>query len=277
MRFPCTQVGTIAAILILAALPASAGTINLAWDPVPLTQGYRVYYGTTPGQYAFNVDVGPTTQTTLTGLADCTTWYVAVKAYNSQGEGPQFSNEVSGWSRPRVTAPTPVSEIQGAQFTMDVTGANFQSGASVTIDNPDVSLSQVSIVDCNNIQLLAEIEPVSGLQPARIGRYTLTVTNPDSIYGDGVDVFEVRVDPSRFDLDTSSAATQGRLDGRDTIWLSLRFGTQQGDPGYDPDSDFDGDGRVDGVDLAYFAGSLGKCWSASLWNWTAAACPAGLQ
>jgi hypothetical protein len=45
----------------------------------------------------------------------------------------------------------------------------------------------------------------------------------------------------------------------------------------DADDDFDGDGWVDGDDLAYIASNLGRCWSASAKNWSLSACPTGLQ
>ena len=70
------------AVLTLAAAPAGAGSMPLAWDPVDDEdlQGYRVYYGTAPGSYSDSVDVGNATSHTLTGLTDCTRYYVAVKA-----------------------------------------------------------------------------------------------------------------------------------------------------------------------------------------------------
>ena len=46
-------------------------------------------------------------------------------------------------------------------------------------------------------------------------------------------------------------------------------------PLYDPDFDFDGDGWVDGQDLAYLASNMGRCWDGAAW--TLAACPANLR
>ena len=56
----------------------------------------------------------------------------------------------------------------------------------------------------------------------------------------------------------------------DTVWLSRLFGNDETDPLWDPDFDFDGDGWIDGSDLAYLASNLGKCWSGT--GWTAQAC-----
>ena len=61
------------------------------------------------------------------------------------------------------------------------------------------------------------------------------------------------------------------------MYLSRQFGMRESNPNYDADDDFDGDGWVDGQDLAYIASNLGRCWSASTRSWTLAACPTGLQ
>ena len=47
-------------------------------------------------------DRGCKWQSTLVNLTPCTTYYIAVKAYNLGGESPEFSNEVQGWARPSV-------------------------------------------------------------------------------------------------------------------------------------------------------------------------------
>jgi len=64
--------------------------------------GYRIYYGTNPrtescpqGGYTENVDVGSSTQYTLTGLENNTTYYFSVTSYNSGKIESCFSEEVS--------------------------------------------------------------------------------------------------------------------------------------------------------------------------------------
>jgi hypothetical protein len=259
----------------VAANPAGAGQIHVAWDPVPGATGYKVYAGTSSGVYGSPV-TSSTTSAVLTNLADCQTWYVAVKAYNSAGESSQFSNELSGWPRPSVTAASPASILQGAQATIEITGANFQAGAAVEIDNIGVSPASVRVLSCNRMQLLATIEPTAeNVRAAEVGRFTVSVVNPDSVFGSRSEAFEVAINPARFDINKTDDATRGRIDGKDTVWLARLFGSREGTSSYDPDSDFDGDGWVDGVDLAHIASNLGRCWSGTAW--TVAACPASLQ
>jgi hypothetical protein len=264
-----------AVIFLTACATVHAGTINLAWDPVSGAAGYRVYYGSSSGSYSQSVDVGNNTQGTVT-VGDCQTWYLAVKAYNNAGESPNYSNEISGWAAPRVSSTTPSAAQQGAQLSLDVNGANFRSGAAVATDNPNVFLGAPSVQGCNRIQVATTIEPTAaGVRAAEAGALVVSVDNPDGTYDDGAGVFNVQVNPARFDLVAGAGPSQNRLDGRDTIMLSTLFGSRDGDAVYDPDADFDGDGWVDGQDLAYLAGNLGKCWNGS--NWTIQACPSSLQ
>lgn len=262
---------------VVSARQASAGDISVTWDPVTGAAGYHVYYGLQPGVYTNFVSAG-TNNTTITGLQNCQNYYVAVKAFNGAGESPDFSNEVTGWSRPIISSVTPAAATQGDQIVMDIMGSNFQNGASIDLGNPHVGLSSVTVLSCTHVQLLATVEPTAqNVRPAHVGKLDVTVLNPDDVYGLQAQGFEVLINPARFDINQSDPTTTNRIDGWDTIYLSRYFGLAESDPNYDPDHDFDGDGWVDGADLSFIASNLGKCWSASSKTWTTSACPADLQ
>lgn len=262
------------AISIAAVSAAQAGTIGVAWNAVAGASGYRVYYGNAPGHYTASKDVGSVTTASLSGLSDCADWYVAVKAYNGAGESTTFSPELEGWPRPTFNMPQTVAGKQGDQVVTQIHGSNFKPGARVTINNPRVRLNSVTVIDCNRIDVDAVIDPDGpGNRPAQSGLFTVSVDNPDGIYGLRNDGFEVEVDPSRFDVNQSTTATRGRLDGADTVWLSRLFSSHDGvDALYDPDFDFDGNGWIDGVDLNFLATNLGRCWNGTAW--TTQACSA---
>jgi hypothetical protein len=180
---------TLSFVCVLASLPAAAGTIGLAWDPVshPDLDGYRIYYGTSAGDYTDPIDLGTVTQHTLTGMSDCTTWYVAVKAFDTSGqESDAFSNEVAGWARPTVVNATPSSGEPGQRLDITVTGTNFQPGATVELSDPDLQVHSVTVNSCS--ELVVDVTIGSG---AAIGPVDIDVTNPDQVFGSGSGVFNV--------------------------------------------------------------------------------------
>lgn len=180
---------SVSALCLATAGPAVAGTISLAWDPVTDADlaGYRVYWGSASGNYTQSVDVGNVTSYTLTGLGDCTTWYVAVKAYDTAGnESANPSNEVSGWPRPAVTASSPPSAEQGRQLSVTISGANFQPGATVDFGDPNIIVNSVAVSSCNEIVIDLDVTNVAG-----VGTKDVEVTNPDRVFGVGTALFAV--------------------------------------------------------------------------------------
>jgi hypothetical protein len=61
--------------------------------------GYRVYYGTAPGNYlqarGAGIDVGRVTSYVVTGLTPGTRYHFAVTAYAANGSESNFSAEAS--------------------------------------------------------------------------------------------------------------------------------------------------------------------------------------
>jgi hypothetical protein len=260
-----------------AALGAGSGTMSLAWDPVPGAQGYRVYYGLDSDQYDKVVDVGPSTQSTLTKLQDCATHYVAVKAYNKAGESVDFSNQVSGWARTRVQGAVPVF-TQGGQHVLVLTGANFEPQAELLFDadavdeegNPLIAASSVSVESCGTLEALIAVEPgARGARAMEIGGHTLVVRNPDGVFGAGPYVVELAQE--RMDINQSDDETANRVDGKDLVWLAYSYGADEGDERFNADADLTGDGMVDGEDLAWLATVYGSCWDGS--DWSEEGCP----
>lgn len=273
------------ALGVLIAPASLAGEIGLSWGVSPGATGYRVYYGPTSrtvAPYTASVDVGNVTSATIsTGLTDCQDTYFAVKAYNLAGESG-FSDEVASWPRPYVSSTTLPSAKQGSQsIPVSVSGMNFQPGADLAVVYPalhpnegqpvaNVYVDNVSGT-CDEMQAVVTVEPLSsGQRAAQVGSYDLTVSNPNG--WERSIPFEVLVDPVRFDVNTD---LPGWLDEADVLSLAPRWGSEADvSPRYHPDFDFDGDGWVDGNDLAYFADVRYwvVCWDGS--GWTKVGCPA---
>lgn len=188
-RRSLTQTILVLVLFSFASAPALAGTISIAWDPVsdPDLAGYRVFWGASPNNYTQSVDVGNVTSHTLTGLTDCTTWYVAVKAYDDGGnESVSYSNEISGWPRPELTASSPSSAEQGRRLAVTITGSNFQQGATVDFGDPNMIVNSVTVSSCNEIVVDVDVTDAAG-----IGAKDVDVTNPDRVFGVGGGLFTV--------------------------------------------------------------------------------------
>jgi chitodextrinase len=178
------------ASILHAATPAGAGTISVAWDPVtdPDLAGYRVFWGTAAGSYSDHQDVGVTTALTLSGLTDCTTYYVAVKARDAAGNlSTGYSNQVVGLPRPVVSAVSPAAAEQGLPLTIVLGGFNFADGATIQFGNPSVTVQSVIVNSCT--QITANITVGSG---AAVGPVTVDVTNADGTFGTSAGLFAVQ-------------------------------------------------------------------------------------
>jgi uncharacterized protein YceK len=77
-----------------AVVTWDAPTINDDGTPLTDLSGYKVYYGTSSGNYEQTIDVGNYTSIEIDSLTDGT-WFFSVKAYDSSGNESAFSNEVS--------------------------------------------------------------------------------------------------------------------------------------------------------------------------------------
>jgi hypothetical protein len=87
--------------------------LYLSWDAATDDEsgvrGYKVYYGTSPGNYGAPIDVSFTSHE-LTGLTNGITYYIAVSAYDYAGNEGPLSAEVS-------EAPQEIRGIEGLKET----------------------------------------------------------------------------------------------------------------------------------------------------------------
>jgi hypothetical protein len=92
------RVCAICVVCLSTTVSAHAASLTLGWDPNPESNigGYVLYWGTQPGVYPNSWNVGNTTTQQVTGLADATTYYFVVTAYDTSGLMSAPSAEVSG-------------------------------------------------------------------------------------------------------------------------------------------------------------------------------------
>ena len=181
-----------------------AGTMSIAWDPVSDSDlaGYKVYYGTAPGNYPLSKDVGNTTSTVLTGLDPCTRYYVAVKAYDTGGlESASYSNEIAGLPRPVLNTVTPSSGDQGAALTLTLGGESYDAGATVEFSGTGITVLATRRDSCS--QLSVDIQIAAG---AATGARDVTVLNADRSYGTKTGGFTVNTNAAPTVSSTTPAA-----------------------------------------------------------------------
>lgn len=94
---------------LLQLSSAQAATVNLAWNRnlEPNVTGYRLYYGTTPGSYTQQINVGNSVSASVSGLTVGTNYFFATTAYDSLGIESPYSNEVSYTVPSQTPTPTP--------------------------------------------------------------------------------------------------------------------------------------------------------------------------
>lgn len=182
-------VGLVAHALMLGS--AVAGTVSIAWDPVSDSDvaGYVVYWGTTSGVYTNQEDVGLATTATIP-VGDCTTWFVAVKAYDrDRNYSVEYSNEVSGWGRPTIETITPAVVERGWSTYVDIEGMNFKPATRVEVEWPGVTVGSVNITACGALRALVSVP-----NNAAEGFANVTVVQPDGVYGTAVAAMEISRD-----------------------------------------------------------------------------------
>jgi hypothetical protein len=74
-----------------------AQAVNLEWDQnkEPNIVGYKLYYGNSSKNYSIPLDVGNQTKYIVKNLAEGTTYFFAITAYNNCGNESDFSDEIS--------------------------------------------------------------------------------------------------------------------------------------------------------------------------------------
>ncbi len=86
---------TVTASTKKAVVSWTAPTVNIDGTPLLDLAGYKIYYGTSSGNYTTILNVGNVTTYTISNLTPGT-YYFAVTAYDTQNLESTYSNEVSG-------------------------------------------------------------------------------------------------------------------------------------------------------------------------------------
>jgi hypothetical protein len=114
-----------ATLFLFFPAPTRGATLSLAWDPCPtnLPVGYLVYYGVASGVYTSVADAGTNLSAEVSGLTPGLVYYLAVSAYDSNGDESMFSNEVTN----AIPIPPSIVVQPQSETVIDTTAASFSA------------------------------------------------------------------------------------------------------------------------------------------------------
>lgn len=245
----------VASIVLLAtfthSVPAIAATLRVSWASGTEADlaGYRLKYGTSPGQYDATLDVGHVTTCEVPGLQLDQRYYIAITAYDMSGNESAPSAEVSA-RLPGSLAPIPSIEAalelttrsiyallgKGTPFVLH--GRNFAPGVAVDLGE-GISHGPVVLNTQGILQFVATVDA-----QAATGPRTVTVWNPDGGLGGRTESMTVVKSPDIND--------DCRVDVIDLNAFARAWNETAGESHYSPDADFDGNGYIGPDDLAIF-------------------------
>ncbi len=136
-------------VLLAVAAPAFAQTrVTARWDrnTDSLTAGYRVSYGTSPGNHQWSFDAGNQTEATLS-LSSGGVYYVAIRAYNASYElGPPSSEETVDLREAAAPAPWATVSATLQNGSTAVVHWSTVNAVSATINGQAVTLNGTTSV-----------------------------------------------------------------------------------------------------------------------------------
>ncbi len=84
--------------IFMACSNLHAASINLAWNANSESDlaGYRIYFGTSSGNYTSSQETGRITRYTLSNLTEGRTYYIAMSAFDASRNESRRSAEIRG-------------------------------------------------------------------------------------------------------------------------------------------------------------------------------------
>lgn len=162
LLYACSSICVV--VLFLMSGVSVAGSLIATWDANTEDDlaGYKIYYGTEPGTYTVEQDVGNTTVYVADDLQDGQEYYFTVKAYDYAGNISAPSVEVSA----RVGDPTLVALYEEEEETLKLVWTPVAEAESYSIfrgnDPYFTPESPIATVDTVTFQYLDDTHITSG-------------------------------------------------------------------------------------------------------------------
>ena len=120
------------ALPAMGALPANPYVAVFGWNPSPdpAVNGYRIYTGTTSGNYSASNLLGNVTGTTVAGLAAGVTYYFVITAFDTNGVESAYSEEISFVPGQPAVQLSPASNHQSVLTVAGLIGQAYEIQAT---------------------------------------------------------------------------------------------------------------------------------------------------
>ena len=139
--------------IFMACSNLYAASINLAWNANSESDlaGYRIYYGTSSGNYTSSQETGRVTSYTLSNLTEGRTYYITMSAFDTSRNESRRSAEIRGVANSQEPSePTGQTIYEDAEDGLTTGWAvydNLPAGAG--IDNVYDSDRQSDVIELN--------------------------------------------------------------------------------------------------------------------------------
>lgn len=137
-------------LVLLGQLPVFAlQDVVISWNPsdVSAVAGYKIYYGTSSGNYMNVVDAGNATNVTITSLVEGASFYFAAKTYDAFNNESLLSDEVVGY------VPLAVVTVTNNLGMVTNPPAGGDGSGSSTTNNPTTPNPQPVLNQVRNVVL----------------------------------------------------------------------------------------------------------------------------
>jgi len=258
--FALLLITMVAATLHTGAQTAQAAQASLSWNapstnsngtPITDLAGYKLYVGNASRSYQQKLDMGKVTNYAVANLADGSTYYFAVTAYNSAGVESPYSAEVSkafpavvtthvitassatggtitALSNTRVnvatsgtTTLTSVTVNHAASQTFSIAPATGYSISDVKVDG--VSVGKVASYSFSNLTANHTIAATFAAATATVSRPVYAVSSGGSQYTDAAGlIYKADANFTGGNAGTTAVAINGTTD--DALYQSERWG-----------------------------------------------------
>ncbi len=122
--------------------------------------GYRVYYGTSAGQYSTTLPAGMATQVVIAGLAEGQTYYITVTAYDTSGNESAPATEVH-YTIPTAPGDTTAPTVSGSSVANLATNVDPNTTPTVTfseaMDASTLNATTVQLRDPSGALIAASV------------------------------------------------------------------------------------------------------------------------